>query len=75
MALGGAMAGRYQGYHWFPNKTESVEVFWRSDGWCWWRRVPGHPPKGEAVGPFLTSTEAYRNANAGQSESTVQLRS
>ena len=29
------MAGLYQGYHSFPNKAGSIEIFWRADGWCW----------------------------------------
>ena len=33
------LAGRYQGYHRFPNSTGSFEVFWRADGWWWWPRV------------------------------------
>ena len=56
------LAARYQGYHRFPNSTGSFEVFWRAEGWCWWPRVPGSPPKSEAVGPFVTSTEAYSTA-------------
>src|SRR4029077_16043322 len=59
------MAGRYQGYHSFPNKAGSIEIFWRADGWCWWSRAPGRPPEGEPIGPFLTSTEAYLNASGG----------
>ena len=59
------MEGHYQGYHWFPNQTESVEVYWRADGWWWRLRVPGSPPKGAPIGPFLTSTDAYLNASGG----------
>jgi hypothetical protein len=59
------MAGLYQGYHWFPTKTGSVEVFWRADGWWSRSRAPGCPPEGVAVGPFITSTEAYLNASGG----------
>ena len=56
------LAGRDQGYHRFPNSTESFEVFWRADGWWWWTRAADSPPKSEAVGPFVTSAEAYSNA-------------
>ena len=56
------LAGRYQGYHSFPNNTGSFEVFWRADGWWWWTRAADSPPKSEAVGPFVTSAEAYSNA-------------
>jgi hypothetical protein len=57
------MAGRYWGYHPFTNKTGSFEVFWKADGWWWWPRAKGcRPAYGKAVGPFLTSTEAHRNA-------------
>jgi hypothetical protein len=59
------MAGHFQGYHWFPNKTGSVEVFWRADGWWWRLRAPGCPPEGAPIGPFLTSTDAYLNASGG----------
>jgi hypothetical protein len=59
------MAGRYQGYHWLPNHTGSVEVFWRSDGWWWRSRSPGCPPEGVPTGPFITSTDAYLNASGG----------
>ena len=56
------LAGRYEGYHSFPNNTGSFEVFWRADGWWWWTRAADSPPKSEAVGPFVTSAEAYSNA-------------
>src|SRR5512132_1431543 len=59
------MAGRYQGYHYLPNNSKSVEIFWRADGWWWWPRVTGHPPDGAPIGPFLTSTEAYLSASGG----------
>ena len=64
------MAGRYQGYHSIASKTitskkASIEIFWRADGWWWWPRNPDYPPHGAAIGPFLTSTEAYLNANGG----------
>jgi hypothetical protein len=36
------------------------------DGWWWWLRAAGCSPEGEAVGPFLTSTQAYRNATSQQ---------
>ena len=60
------LAGRYQGFHRCRNETRSFEVFWRSDGWWWWLRPAGCSPEGEAVGPFLTSTQAYRNATSQQ---------
>jgi hypothetical protein len=56
------LAGRYQGYHRFLDETGTFEIFWRADGW-WWSRAP-LAPQGEAVGPFLTSTEAYSNATS-----------
>jgi hypothetical protein len=59
------LAGRYQGYHSLPNKTGSIEIFWRTDGWWWWSRAPGCPPEGALIGPFVTSTEAYLNARGG----------
>ena len=40
------------------------EARWRAHGWRWWLRAPGCAPKGEAVGPFLTTTEAHSNATA-----------
>jgi hypothetical protein len=52
------MAGRYQGYHRFADKDGEFEVYWES-GWFWRPR----PPEGKAVGPFVTSTEAYQNAD------------
>ena len=55
-------AGPYQGYHHFPDSTGSFEVFWRADGWWWWTRAADSPPKSEAVGPFVTSADAYSNA-------------
>jgi hypothetical protein len=58
------LTGRYQGYHRVPASTGVFEVFWRARGWWWWLRAPGCAPKGEAVGPFLTTTEAYSNATA-----------
>ena len=59
------MEGHYQGYHWFPNQTESVEVYRRADGWWWQLLVPGSRPKDAPTGPFLTSTDAYLNARGG----------
>jgi hypothetical protein len=58
----GKLAGRYQGFHRFPNSNAIFEIFCRADGWWWWTRAPGSPPKSEAVGPFLTTTEAYTSA-------------
>src|SRR6185503_14612401 len=57
------MAGRYQGFH--SLNTGNIEIFWRADGWCWWSRTPGCPSVSAPVGPFLTSTDAYLNANGG----------
>ena len=57
------MAGRYQGFH--SLNTGNIEIFWRADGWCWWSRAPGCPSESAPVGPFLTSTDAYLNANGG----------
>ena len=57
------MAGRYQGFH--SLNTGNIEIFWRADGWCWWLRAPGCPSESAPVGPFLTSTDAYLNANGG----------
>ena len=48
----------------FPPALESLRVFWRAYGWWWWLRAPGCAPKGEAVGPFLTTAEAHSNATA-----------
>ena len=57
------MTGRYQGFH--SLNTGNIEIFWRADGWCWWSRAPGCPSESAPVGPFLTSTDAYLNANGG----------
>lgn len=54
----GELTGPYQGYHRVPASTGVFEVFWRAHGWWWWLRAPGCAPKGEAVEPFLTTTEA-----------------
>ena len=43
------MAGLYQGYHSFPNKAGSIEIFWRADDRCWWSRGPGRPPEGAPI--------------------------
>src|SRR5262245_53539559 len=59
------MAGKYVGYHRFSIGNGSFQGFWRTDGWWWWwPRKVGTQPTGEAIGPFLTSTEAYRHANS-----------
>jgi uncharacterized GH25 family protein len=65
------MAGRYQGYHRFTDKTGDFEIFWRADGWWWWRRTAGRAPESKAIGPFLTSTEAYQNAVAAAASQGV----
>jgi hypothetical protein len=55
------MAGRYQGSHVLRNVDgdhRSVEVFWDQHGW-FWRPCD---PRGGALGPFTTSTEAYESA-------------
>jgi hypothetical protein len=59
------MTGRYQGYHYFPSKIGSIEIYRRADGWWWRSRSSGRPPEGAPVGPFITSTEAYLNASGG----------
>src|SRR5262245_16438355 len=41
----------------YNHKSGSFEIFWRADSWCWRLRAPD-----QAVGPFLTSTEAYQSA-------------
>ena len=59
------MAGRYQGSHVLPDMDgghRSVEVFWHTHGWFWRPRSSSSPADREAVGPFITSTEAYQNA-------------
>jgi hypothetical protein len=57
------MAGRYQGFHRLRCKDgeKCFEVYWQN-GWFWRPGSPGSQPRGEAVGPFTTSTEAYQNA-------------
>jgi hypothetical protein len=62
---GQQMAGRYQGYHRFANKDGQFEVYWDWDrtGWFWRPRcAESLPTENKAVGPFVTSTEAYQNA-------------
>jgi hypothetical protein len=59
------MAGRYQGYHRFADKDGEFEVYWDWDrtGWFWRpRSSDGSLTEGKAVGPFVTSTEAFNNA-------------
>jgi hypothetical protein len=56
------MAGRYEGYHSFADKDGEFEVYWEN-GWFWRPRSSvSSLPDAEAVGPFVTSTEAYQNA-------------
>jgi hypothetical protein len=56
------MAGRYEGRHVFTDVDHkhhrSIEVVWLHCGW-FWRPCE---PLANAVGPFTTSTEAYRSA-------------
>ena len=56
------MAGRYQGYHVVSGEDgrghQSIKVFWQHNGW-FWRPCQ---PRGDAVGPFITSTAAYEHA-------------
>jgi hypothetical protein len=59
------MAGRFQGYHYFPSKAGSIEIYWQADGWWWRSRSAGRAPEGAPVGPFITSTDAYLNASGG----------
>jgi len=57
------MAGRYQGRHVFravDGSRFSIEVFWDQNGWFW----RAHQPNGNVVGPFTTSSEAFRCAKA-----------
>jgi len=58
------MAGRYQGCHEFGDDhgegKRSVEILWHNSGW-FWRPRQCH---GDVVGPFMTSTQAYKNAKA-----------
>ncbi len=68
------MAGRYQGYHVFRDMDgghRSVEVFWHHNGW-FWRPCE---PRGDAVGPFTTSTEAYESAKASLATSWSSFKS
>jgi hypothetical protein len=58
------MAGRYQGRHVFVKENGEhlhVEVFWQQNGW-FWQSYKGRVPKGDVVGPFTRSTEAYEHA-------------
>jgi len=68
------MAGRYHGYHLFSDEEGkdpvSVEVFWQREGWFWRRRFEGHPPDGGAVGPFTTSSGAFRDAKTSPRRAT-----
>ena len=56
------MAGRRQGCHVVSDDGgrghRSIEIFWQDNGWFW----RPNQPHGDAVGPFITSTEAYRHA-------------
>jgi hypothetical protein len=59
------MAGRYQGYHRFADRDEQFEVYWdwERTGWFWRPRSSDISlTASKAVGPFVTSTEAYQNA-------------
>jgi len=65
-ALGEAtMAGRYHGCHVLCDvngRYREVEVFWNHSGCGWfWRLRESHD---DAIGPFITSTEAYESATA-----------
>jgi hypothetical protein len=41
----------------------TLETFGRGgSGWFWWSRQRGFPPEGQPVGPFATSSTAYRHA-------------
>jgi len=55
------MAGRYQGHHrlWDGNSEHIFEVMWQTNGWFWQTSVILAK---RAMGPFTTSTEAYKNA-------------
>jgi hypothetical protein len=69
------MAGRCQGYHLFRDEDgesrRSVEVFWEHNGWFWRPRFKGRPAEGEAVGPFTTSTQAYKSAKSSGQRSPI----
>jgi len=57
------MAGRYQGRHVFRDLNGNqfcIEVFWGQDGWFW----RAGQLNADAVGPFTTSSEAYRSAES-----------
>ena len=59
------MAGTYQGYHRFADNDDQFEVFWDYEiaGWFWRTRSSDRSlTEGKAVGPFVTSREAYHNA-------------
>ena len=59
------MAGTYQGYHRFADNDDQFEVFWDYEiaGWFWRTRSSDSSlTEGKAVGPFITSREAYHNA-------------
>ena len=57
------MAGRFQGRHVFVDAHGSqreVDVYWHGAGW-FWRSLQ---TRGDAAGPFTTSSEAYEDAKA-----------
>ena len=68
------MAGRYHGYHLFSDEEGkdpvSVEVFWQREGWFWRHRCECRPPDGDAVGPFTTSSGAFKDAKTSSRRAT-----
>ena len=63
------MAGRYQGPHTLSDEQgnqRTVEVFWQDNGW-FWRTIDDQPPHSQAMGPFITSTEAFEGARGALS--------
>jgi hypothetical protein len=69
------MAGRYQGDHvlrGIDGGSRNVEVFWHHNGGWFWRPWE---PRGDAVGPFTTSTEAYESAKASLAMSWTSFKS
>ena len=59
------------GYHQFPGKYGSFEVFHakeyadgglEADGWYWWACFPGCMPDSDPSGPYDTAEDAYVDA-------------
>lgn len=45
------------------NQFGEEELF--EPGWYWWACFPGCLPESDAIGPFESSEEAYKNATEG----------